>query len=66
MKKHPLKDDQRYTVTLEYCGEALPRYIVRFCDDFVSSHSTYSAAVVRATGHRAVRQGALVITEKTH
>lgn len=65
MKKHPLKQDQRYTVTREFCGMAEPQFVIRFCGDWIDSRRSYPAAVLRATGHRNVRQGALVFVEQT-
>lgn len=58
----PLKDS-RYTVTLEYTGQAKPQFVVRFCGEFVTSRSTYTAAVLAATGHRLQRQNALTFVE---
>lgn len=36
--------DGRYTVTREYCGYEMPRYVFRFCGTWVSSHDTEAAA----------------------
>lgn len=58
----PLKD-ARYTVTKEHTGHQKPQYVVRFCGDWVTSRSTYPAAVIAATGHRMQRERALTITE---
>jgi hypothetical protein len=35
-----MKRDNRYTVTLEYCGEEKPRYIARFCGDWLGKSET--------------------------
>lgn len=59
-----LHSDPRYTVNREYCGHASPRYVVRFCGDWVSSHSTKGAALTRAVGEACRRRGALVFTEQ--
>ena len=65
MKTHPLKSDARYTVTREFTGHASarPRFVLRFCGEWIESFATYPAAVVRAVGESARRRGALVITE---
>lgn len=55
------RTDMRYRIGLEFCGYETARFVVRFCDEFISSHATYGAALVRATGHNQVRNGALVI-----
>jgi len=56
-----LKSDPRYTITREFCGHEKPLYIVRFCDEWVSKHTTKSAALMRATGEAAQRRGCLVV-----
>jgi hypothetical protein len=56
--------DKRYTIAREFTGQVKPQYVVRFCGDWVTSRSTYPAAVMAATGHRCQREGALTITEK--
>jgi len=60
---YPIKSDSRYTITQERCGHTRPRFVLRWCDAWVGSFSSYSAAVVRAVGHKAARDGALVIEE---
>ena len=45
------KNDKRYTITLEYCGQATARHIVRFCDDFVGAYRTAFAAGLAADLH---------------
>ena len=61
MNTRPIRSDARYTVTLEWCGQPKPQFIVRFCDDWVGYRSTYPAAVLLATNHRLQRQGALTV-----
>jgi hypothetical protein len=63
MKTHPIKSDSRYTVQREFCGHAKPRFVARFCGEFISSHLSYSGAVLAVVGHKAVRDGALVFEE---
>ena len=58
----PLKDI-RYSVTKESTGAAKAQFVVRFCDELVTSRSTYGAAVLAATNHRLQRDGALVVEE---
>lgn len=63
MNTNPIRSDQRWTVTREFTGEVKPQFVIRFCGDWVDSRSTYTAAVTRAVGAKAVRDGALVIGE---
>lgn len=64
MKSHPVSSDSRYTVAREFCGHAEPRFVVRFCGDWVGQRTTYPAAVTLAVGEAARRRGALTITEQ--
>jgi hypothetical protein len=50
MKKLP---DSRYTVTREGCGYPGPRYVSRFCGDWIGSADTRAGAVALARTHRA-------------
>lgn len=36
--------DGRFTITHEYDGHPKARFIIRFCDKFISSHETIYAA----------------------
>ncbi len=63
MNTNPIHSDQRWTVTREYTGAAKPQFVVRFCGDWIDSRTTYPAAVTRAVGAKAVRDGALVVVE---
>lgn len=58
----PLRD-KRYSVTKEFTGTAKAQFVVRFCDEWVTSRSTYGGAVLAATAHRLQREGALVVEE---
>ena len=60
----PIKSDKRYTITLEYCGYEKPKYVLRFCDDWIDCFTFKSAAIVRAVGEKARRNGALTFVEK--
>jgi len=64
MSTHPIKSDQRWTVTREYTGAATPQFVVRFCGDWVDSCPTYPAAVTRAVVAKATRDGGLIFTEQ--
>lgn len=64
MVSHPVSRDRNYTVTLEYGGWAEQRHVVRYCGEFISSHLSYSAAVGRAVGDHARRQGAPIVVAK--
>lgn len=61
--KRPLKSDARYTITREHGGwpEKAPRHVLRFCGEFISSSPFYASMLIRAAGHKAERNGALVI-----
>ena len=61
---HPIEKDSRYTVTREWTGKEKPQFVVRFCGDWLDSRSTYPAAVLRAVGCKAERDGALVFTHQ--
>ena len=65
MNTNPIRSDRRWTVTREYTGKAKPQFVIRFCGDWVDSRSTYPAAVTRAVGAKAVRDGALVFVEES-
>jgi hypothetical protein len=44
-----LRSDKRYTITREWCGYEKPQYVVRFCGEWIASHSTHGAALMRAS-----------------
>ena len=60
-----LRSDNRYTITLEFCGHETAMHVVRFCDAWLSCHKTKGAALVAAAGHAARRRGALTVTEES-
>lgn len=62
MTTHPISSDARYTVSREYCGYADPRFVARFCGEWIGQDKSYPVAVMLVTGHRLKRSGALVIT----
>ena len=44
--------DKRYSVTLEWCGYETPRYVVRFCGEWISCHRGKTAAWNAAQAHK--------------
>jgi hypothetical protein len=38
------KLDERYSVRLEYCGYATPRWVARFCGDWIGQAETEEGA----------------------
>lgn len=40
-----MKTDARYTITREFCGYAKPRYVLRFCGEWVRSYSNKRSAL---------------------
>ncbi len=60
METHPIKSDSRYSVQREYCGYEKPRFVARFCGEFIASHLSYTAAVLAAVGHRCARQTGII------
>ena len=64
MAHFPIRNDRRYTVTHEWAGYERPQWVVRFCDEWIDCRSTYGAAIIRAVGHNAERNVALIIEEK--
>jgi len=43
--------DSRYSINQEYCGESLPRYIARFCGDWLGKANTMTGAQLIAIRH---------------
>ena len=57
--------DERYQISLEYCGYEYPMFTARFCDDELIGRSRYySSAAMLAVGHNARRNGAMIIEAK--
>lgn len=56
--------DGRYTITHEWTGKEKPQYVLRFCGEWVDSRPTKGAALMRAVGYKAERDGALIIEHK--
>jgi len=61
----PIRSDSRYTIGQEFTGHASgkPQFVIRFCGEWIDSRSSYSAAVLRATGHRIARDASLIVQE---
>lgn len=57
MVNHPnrKKPDPRYTIAREYCGHDTPRWVVRFCREFIGQSAKLSQARDIAREHSAER-----------
>lgn len=66
MNRKSLRSDARYTIDLEWCGEAKPQYVVRFCGEWQGKRATYGAALVFAACEASKRRGSPVIAGKRH
>ena len=62
--QRPIQSDSRYTVAREFCGHDKPRFVARWCGDFIASRSDYPAAVLCCVTHKAARNGYPVIIEQ--
>jgi hypothetical protein len=60
---HPIKSDNRYSVTKEFTGHEKPQWVVRFCGQWVDSSAFYSSAVVKAVVSKAARDNELTNTK---
>jgi hypothetical protein len=60
----PVRSDARYTVAKEYCGQAAPRWVARFCGEWLGQSISRNTAVMLCIGHSARRRGCLVIEEQ--
>lgn len=69
MKQYPITNngqpDTRYSINKEFCGYPEPRYVLRFCGEWIGQSRFYSSVLTLAVGHNAKRKGALVFTEQT-
>jgi hypothetical protein len=52
--------DKRYTVTREYCGYKEPRWVARFCDEWIGQDKYKSGAVMLCLAHSDERDRKLV------
>jgi hypothetical protein len=56
---HPIKSDERYSLTKGYTGHEKPQWVVRFCGQWVDSSAFYTSAVVKAVVSKAARDNEL-------
>jgi len=47
--------DYRYRVSLEWTGHTVEHQVFRFCDEYVSSHSTQGEAIRACEAHNQER-----------
>lgn len=47
--------DQRYNIAREYCGYDTPRWVVRFCGDWVGQNASRESAKAMAEEHAETR-----------
>lgn len=48
----PVTLDGRYSVTLEFCGYPSPRWVTRFCGEWLEQNETKNGAIFAALEHR--------------
>lgn len=48
--------DPRYAIQLEWCGRPTARYVIRFCDAFVSQHESRQEALGAAAYYEDCRR----------
>lgn len=60
---YPLHSDRRYTITQEFCGYSGPRFVLRFCGEWIDQSISQAAMITRAAGHNSIRLGAEPIVE---
>lgn len=53
------KTDRRYKVAREYCGQARPAYVARFCGQFLTSAATDWQAWLECAAHKARQLAAM-------
>lgn len=53
---NPIKDDGRYQIAREYCGYAEPRWVARFCDEWLGQDKYRSGAVMLCIAHGDARE----------
>lgn len=65
MTLHPIQSDKRYEINQEYTGHASgkPVYVLRWCGDYIASSEFLSPLILRALGHKAMRNGSPGIEE---
>lgn len=50
--------DKRYSIAREYCGYDTPRWVVRFCGDWIGQHASKEGARALAEAHAEERSKA--------
>lgn len=53
--------DKRYSIAQEFCGHEKPRFVLRYCGEFVAQSISRSAMVMRALRLAPMPYGAPVI-----
>lgn len=48
---NPLKNDSRYTVFREWCGFKEPRFVARFCDEWIGQGERLTDAIMLCLAH---------------
>lgn len=54
-----MKHDERYTLNLEYCGYEKPRYVMRFCGEWLGQAETKNDAAMFYIAHSDERERAM-------
>jgi hypothetical protein len=62
---HPIKSDQRYSVALEWTGHEKPKWVVRFCGQWVDSSAFCASAVAMAVVSKSARDNELTNAKET-
>jgi hypothetical protein len=63
-KKYPVsipgtrRPDARYSIAQEYCGHAEPRFVARFCGEWIGQSKFYASALSMAVCAAARNRGA--------
>lgn len=52
----PFTDDERYTISKEFCGHPKARWVARFCGDWIGQDQYRSGAVMLCVAHYDKRQ----------
>jgi len=60
---YPVTNDVRYQIALEWCGYDRPRWVARFCGDWIGQSIARSSAAILCVGHNQARMGAAIISE---
>jgi hypothetical protein len=58
---NPIKGDSRYAIAREFCGYSKPRYVARFCGDWIGQGETRVDAIMLCLAHSDRRERALGI-----